>query len=71
MGMSNLLLDNEDKFWKLADEVISEWECFEQFWTAMQPQADLLQGTPSHCETDNELEDLLSEAWSEKWSEYV
>ena len=68
MGMSNLILDNEEQFWNIAESTIGECEVFEQFFEAMKPQQDLLQGSPSECENLNDFEDMLSEAWSDKWS---
>ena len=44
MGMSNWILGNEDKFWDIAEDTIGECEVFEQFFEAMKPQQDLLQG---------------------------
>ena len=70
MGMSNWILGNEDKFWDIAEDTIGECEVFEQFFEAMKPQQDLLQGSPSACENLNDFENMLSEAWSEKWSKY-
>jgi len=70
MGMSNWILGNEDKFWNIAEDTIGECEVFEQFFEAMKPQQDLLQGSPSACENLNDFENMLSEAWSEKWSKY-
>jgi hypothetical protein len=71
MGMSNYILDNEDKFWNLADETIINCEVFEQFVSAMKPQQDLLQGSPSMPENEVDFENMLSEAWSEKQSKYA
>jgi len=70
MGMSNWILGNEDKFWDIAEDTIGECEVFEQFFEAMKPQQDLLQGSPRACENLNDFENMLSEAWSEKWSKY-
>ena len=69
--MSNYILGNEEKFWNLAEETIGECEVFEQFVSAMKPQQDLLQGSPSMPENEIDFENMLSEAWSEKWSEYT
>tara|TARA_B100001057_G_C22260483_1_gene723030 strand:+ start:89 stop:376 length:288 start_codon:yes stop_codon:yes gene_type:complete len=71
MGMSNWILGNEEKFWSIAEETIGECEVFEQFYSAMKTHTDLLTGSPSECNNLNDFEDMLSEAWNEKWSEYV
>ena len=71
MGMSNYILDNEDKFWNLADETINDCEVFEQFVSAMKPQQDLLQGSPSMPENEVDFENMLSEAWSQKQRKFA
>ena len=70
MGMSGWILDNEEKFWNIADETVGECEVFEQFYEAMKPQKDLLMGSPSDCGSLQEFENMLADAWSEKWSKY-
>ena len=70
MGMSNWILDNEEQFWNKADEVIGECEAFEEFVGKMKPHTDLLTGSPSECENDIDFENMMSDAWSEKWSKY-
>ena len=70
MGMSNWILDNEEQFWNKADEVIGECEAFEAFVGKMKPHTDLLTGSPSEPENDVDFENMMSDAWSEKWSKY-
>ena len=71
MGMSNYILGNEEKFWNLAEETISECEVFEQFVSAMKPQQDLLQGSPSMPENEIDFENMLSETWSWYHNRYL
>ena len=40
------------------------------FVDKMKPHTDLLQGSPSECENDIDFENMMSDAWSEKWSKY-
>ena len=70
MGMSNWILDNEEQFWNKADEVIGECEAFKEFVGKMKPHTGLLQGSPSEPENDVDFENMMSDAWSEKWSKY-
>tara|TARA_E500000075_G_C6994149_1_gene325446 strand:+ start:630 stop:890 length:261 start_codon:yes stop_codon:yes gene_type:complete len=70
MGMSNWILDNEEQFWNTGEEVIAECEVFEDFVEKMQKHAHLLNGSPSYCENAVEFENMLADAWSEKWSKY-
>ena len=70
MGMSNWILDNEEQFWDKAEEVVGECEVFEEFVEKMQKHQHLLNGAPSYCENEVEFEDLLHDAWGEKWSKY-
>jgi len=65
MGMSNWILDNEDKFWDIAEDTAKECEVFEQFVNAMKPQQDLLQGSPSQPQNEADFENMLSESWKE------
>ena len=70
MGMSNWILDNEEQFWNTAEDVIGECEVFEQFVEKMKAHEHLLNGSPSFCENEVEFEDMLHDAWGEKWSKY-
>ena len=62
MGMSNLILGNEEMFWDGAQDVILECDSFEDFVGVMKPQMDLV------VHLDN-VEDQLSEMWNEFWSD--
>jgi len=71
MGMSNYILDNVDKFWAIADEAVSESESVGEFVAKMSWYRGLLNGSSEYCETPTEFEELLEQAWHEKWSSYA
>jgi hypothetical protein len=43
---------------------------FEEFVDKMKKHAHLLNGSPSYCENEVEFENMLADAWGEKWSKY-
>jgi len=64
MGMYNLIADNVDKFYTLAENKIGECECFSEFANSMQTHLQLLAGSSdSDC-----WEEALYELWQEKWA---
>ena len=62
MGMSNMIFDNVDKFWDIADKTIDECETLQEFTDKMLKHGDLLSGSG---EADD-IEDSLYYAWDEK-----
>tara|TARA_B110000196_G_C20725043_1_gene465976 strand:- start:314 stop:517 length:204 start_codon:yes stop_codon:yes gene_type:complete len=62
MGMSNMIFDNVDKFWDIADKTIDECETLQEFTDKMLKHGDLLSGS-DESET---VEDGLYETWQEK-----
>ena len=71
MGMSNWILDSEEQFWDIAENTIGGCEVFEEFVAEMSKHKNLIIGSPSHCENDQEFESMLVDAWHEKWYAYV
>lgn len=66
MSMYNLIEDNVNKFWDLANNKAGECESYDEFVEAMTPHADLLQGSSE----GEDLDEALSEGWNEYWSKY-
>jgi len=62
MGMSGLIFDNEDKFWNIAAEKISECKDVREFATEMRTHTDLLIGNEMMFGFESELYRL----WTEK-----
>jgi hypothetical protein len=62
MGMSNWILDNEAKFWDIAEETASKCKTFVEFSNTMDKHVDLLQGTGESAN----FEEGLSETWANK-----
>ncbi len=66
MGMYNLIEDNVNKFWDLANDKAGECESLDEFVEVMTPHVDLLQGSSEgEC-----VEESISEAWDEYWAKY-
>jgi len=66
MGMYNLIEDNVNKFWDIANDKAGECESLDEFVEAMTPHVDLLQGSSEgEC-----VEEAISEAWGEYWAKY-
>ena len=63
----NWLMDMEDEYYTIAEKVIGECECYEEFYATMQEHKNLMTALYS----DDEIDDVLSEIWYEKWSKYV
>ncbi len=69
MGMSNMILDNVEKFYSECNDIIGSCEIFEQFQMKAKDLEGLLQGA------EYELEYLYDnhgyrEIWDEYWSKY-
>ena len=62
MGMSNMIFDNVEKFWDIADRTIGECKTLQEFTDKMLKHGDLLAGSG---EADD-IEDSLYYAWDEK-----
>lgn len=58
MGMSSLVLDNEEMFYNAADDVKLECDNLEEFITLMTPQMDLVANTPK-----SQVIEILKEIW--------
>ena len=71
MGMSNYILDNVEKFWDIANDCAGESQTVKEFTDKMSWYRGLLNGSSEYCETPTEFEELLADAWQEKWSKYV
>jgi len=63
----NWLMDMEEEFYSIANDKIGGCECFDEFATAMSEHKELMIGLYS----EQEIFELLAEAWTEKWSEYA
>ena len=66
MGMSNWILDNEDKFWDKVYDKITESEHVSE---AMNFAVELGKKEVPHLDTDT-IEDGVSYGWDECWSKY-
>lgn len=67
MGMYNLIEDNVNKFYDIAESTIGECEHVSEFTAKMAEHTNLLSGS-----SDSEhFEDALAEMWNEYWSNYV
>ena len=67
MGMSNWILDNEDKFWDKVYDKITESEHISE---AMSFAVELGKIEVPHLD-DETIEDHVSYGWDEVWSKYV
>ena len=64
MGMSSLILDNEEMFFGGANDVIIECDTVEEFIEMMKPQMDLV------AHLDN-VEEQLSAMYHDAWSDMM
>ena len=62
MGMSSMILDNEEEFFGVANDVIIECDTVEEFIEIMKPQMDLV------AHLDN-VEEQLSAMYHDAWSD--
>ena len=62
MGMSNLVLDNVDKFWDIAETKVSECKDVQEFTTKMGEYSNLLSGS----EDAEYYEFQLYDVWEDK-----
>ena len=63
----NWLMDMEEEFYGIASKAIGGCESFDEFATAMAEHKELMIG----LYTQEEIFEILAEAWQEKWSEYA
>lgn len=63
----NWLMDMEEEFYDLSNKVIGECESYQEFAVKMSKHKDLMLGLYD----ENEIYDILSECWNEKWSKYL
>ena len=67
MGMYNLIEDNCNQFYEIAESTVGECEHLNQFIAKMKTHSNLLQGSGD----EDHFEDLCYELWNEKWSKYA
>jgi len=67
MGMSNWILDNEEKFWEMVQVKITESEHISE---AMDFAVQLGKKEVPHLDAEF-IEETVSEGWNEVWSQYV
>ena len=67
MGMYNLIEDNVNRFYEIAQNTIGECEHIDEFKNRMQQHEELLSGSSER----EQIEDLYAEIWNEFWSEYA
>lgn len=67
MGMYNLIEDNVNRFYEIAQNTIGECEHIDEFKNRMQRHEELLSGSSE----SEQIEDLYDEIWNEFWSEYA
>ena len=67
MGMSNYIMDIEDKFWDKVCDKVKESEHISE---AMQFAVELGKKEVPHMDTDT-IEDGVSYGWDEIWSKYI
>ena len=60
-----MAMDNEDKWFDIANSTIGGCDCLGAFTQQMEPHRDLMAQY-----TDQELHEIACEAWGEYWSEY-
>jgi|TARA_B110000914_G_scaffold168724_1_gene149251 hypothetical protein len=61
MGMSNMIFDNVDKFWDIADKTKGECENLHEFRNKMLKHDDLLAGS----DEGDDIEDSLYKVWQD------
>tara|TARA_Y100000389_G_scaffold31508_1_gene26680 strand:+ start:47 stop:250 length:204 start_codon:yes stop_codon:yes gene_type:complete len=66
MGMYNLIEDNVNEFYTIAEKTVAECETVAEFSSKMNAHEGLLQGSSDAEHVD----DLYSELWQEFWSKY-
>lgn len=66
----NYLMEQEDRYWEIADKEIGNCESLGEFMQAMDRHKDLLTFIPQDEDPELYIEDMLSDMWSEKWSKY-
>jgi hypothetical protein len=59
-----MAMDNEDKWFDIANSIIGGCETIAEFIIAMEPHSDLM----AHF-TSEELTEMQCEAWDEYWSD--
>ena len=63
----NWLMDLEEQFYDIAEKAIGECETESEFADKMDAHNDLMTGLYSL----DEYNEIVSEMWNEKWSEYA
>ena len=67
MGMYNLIEDNVNRFYDIAQNTIGECEHIDEFKNKMQRHEELLSGSSE----GEDIEDLYAVMWEEFVSEYA
>tara|TARA_R100000234_G_scaffold50269_1_gene30128 strand:- start:412 stop:669 length:258 start_codon:yes stop_codon:yes gene_type:complete len=66
----NYLMEQEDRYWEIADKEIGNCESLGEFMQTMARHKDLLTFIPQDEDPEVYIEDMLSDMWSEKWAKY-
>lgn len=60
------LMDMEEEFYAIANNIVGECEAFNEFVVRMKPHYPKMYAFYNEME----IEEHLAEAWNDKWSEY-
>ena len=60
-----LLMDEEEKFFEICDDTVSECESIQEFRARTYQHFNLV----PHMD-EEEMEEIISETWNEFWSKY-
>ena len=66
----NHLMEQEDRYWEIADGEIGSCESLGEFMQTMDRHKHLLTFIPQDEDPELYIEDMLSDMWSEKWAKY-
>ena len=66
----NYLMEQEDRYWEIADREIVTCESLGEFMQTMDRYKDLLTFIPQDEDPEVYIEDMLSDMWSDKWAKY-
>ncbi len=66
----NYLMEQEDRYWEIADREIVTCESLGEFMQTMDKHKNLLTFIPQDEDPEVYIEDMLSDMWSDKWAKY-
>tara|TARA_R100000329_G_scaffold123223_1_gene101789 strand:+ start:2289 stop:2552 length:264 start_codon:yes stop_codon:yes gene_type:complete len=66
----NYLMEQEDRYWEIADREIVACESLGEFMQTMDKHKNLLTFIPQDEDPEVYIEYMLSDMWSEKWAKY-